>query len=107
MCHMVKLMHNRMADNGILVDSSGREIKWSYNESLEKLQRQQGLRAGNKLHEQHVQQKIKVKLAQTLSASIANAHLSGRLETTAVSGICDATVEFIRNVHRLFRLVNR
>lgn len=69
---MIKLMHNMLADKGILIDQNSREIKWSYIESLQKLQSQEGLRAGNKLHERHIQwqeQKMKVKLAvQTLSA---------------------------------------
>ena len=76
-CHMLKLMRNLLAEKKIILDEAGRQIKWSYIEELHKLQQEEGLRAGNKLHERHIEfkrQKMKVKLAaQTLSSSVANA----------------------------------
>src|ERR1700733_15498050 len=73
--------------------------------------RRQGLRAGNKLHERHVQwqqQKMKVKLAvQDLSSSVANALEFCRttLDLPQFQG-CEETVKFIRTVDRLFDLLN-
>ena len=108
---MVKLMRNMLADKRTLLDGSGREIKWAYIEFLAKLQSSEGLRAGNKLHERHIQweqQKMKVKLAvQTLSSSVADALVfcEQELKLPQFQG-CSATVDFIRTVDRLFDFLN-
>ena len=110
-CHMVKLMRNMLADKRVLLDGRGMEIKWEYIVQLEKLQSSEGLRAGNKLTERHVQweqQKMKVKLAvQTLSASVADALVFCEqvLKLPEFRG-CTATVNFIRIVDRLFDFLN-
>ena len=54
-CHMLKLVRNVLADKGVLVDHQGRSIKWSYIVELQSLQTQEGLCAGNRLHERHIQ----------------------------------------------------
>jgi DNA transposase THAP9 len=110
-CHMVKLMRNMLADKGSLLDVDNQEIKWAYIENLQALQTTEGLRAGNKLHERHVQwkqQKMKVKLAvQALSASVANAleFCQTTLDLPQFQG-CEATVKFIRTIDRLFDFLN-
>ena len=110
-CHMLKLVRNMLADKGVLVDSEGRFIKWSYIVELQSLQKQEGLHAGNRLNERHIQwqqQKMKVKLAaQTLSASVADAlcFCKDVLQLPQFEG-CDATVDFIRLIDRLFDLLN-
>ena len=110
-CHMLKLARNLLADKRTLIDSDGHEIKWEYFEALQKLQIQEGLRAGNKLHERHIQwtkQKMKVRLAaQTLSSSVADAleFCNTDLNLPAFRN-CEATVKFIRIIDRLFDLMN-
>ena len=69
------------------------------------------LRAGNKLHERHIQwtkQKMKVKLAaQTLSSSVADASQFCQQELQLEEfQDCTATVEYIRIIDRLFDLLN-
>jgi len=110
-CHMVKLMRNMLADKKVLLDENNQQIKWEYMERLESLQREEGLRAGTKLHERHIswhQQKMKVKLAaQTLSSSVADALVfcDQVLRLPQFQG-CGPTVTFIRTIDRLFDLLN-
>ena len=110
-CHMLKLLRNMLADKGILIDNEGRPIKWSYIVDLQTLQAQEGVHAGNKLHQRHIewqQQKMKVKLAaQTLSSSVADAlcFCKDVLKLPQFEG-CQATVDFIRLIDRLFDFLN-
>lgn len=110
-CHMLKLMRNLLADKKVLVDSEGQLIKWNFVEELQKVQHGEGLRAGNKLTDRHIQwmrQKMKVKLAaQTLSSSVATAMLFclNELKLPQFNG-CEATAKFIFTVDRLFDLLN-
>lgn len=110
-CHMLKLMRNALADKGVLVAPDGNEIRWDYIKSLQELQSSEGLRAGNKLHERHIQwqkQKMKVKIAaQTLSASVADAlEFCEKSLGPAEFHNCSATVEFIRTIDRMFDVLN-
>ena len=108
---MLKLARNLLADKKTIIDDKGNEIKWEFIEALNKLQSMEGLRAGNKLHERHIQwtrQKMKVKLAaQTLSSSVADAldFCNFDLKLPAFKG-SEATVLFIRTIDRLFDLMN-
>ena len=109
-CHMLKLMRNALASNGILKDDEGKSIKWEYVKELHKLQEDEGLRLGNKVRSAHIQwqkQKMKVNIAaQTLSRSVADA-----LEFLEEQGLrqfkgCSATARFIRKVDYLFDVLN-
>ena len=110
-CHMLKLMRNAFAEKGLLLSPSVDEIKWDYVKNLQALQTTEGLKAGNKLHERHVQwqkQKMKVKIAaQILSSSVADAleFCDRNLKLPEFSD-CTATVEFIRVIDRLFDVLN-
>jgi len=110
-CHMLKLMRNLLADKKVLVDTDGNFIKWSYIEELEKLQHNEGLRAGNKLTNRHInwmRQKMKVKLAaQTLSSSVAKAMLFCLNDLNLPQFVgCEATAKYIFIIDRLFDLLN-
>ena len=110
-CHMLKLMRNLLADKKALLDSDGNLIKWSYIEELHRIQKSEGLRAGNKLTDRHVgwmREKMKVSLAaQTLSSSVATAllYMKDDLKLPQFQG-CEATVKFIRIIDRLFDILN-
>ena len=110
-CHMLKLMRNLLAEKRTLSDDNGEQISWEYLVKLQQLQAQEGLKAGNKLTERHInwtKQKMKVNLAaQTLSSSVADA-----LEFCRDSlgfedfAFCGATVRFIRIIDRAFDILN-
>ena len=110
-CHMLKLMRNLLADKKVLLDGNGNFIKWAYIEELEKVQQDEGLRAGNKLTGRHInwtRQKMKVKIAaQTLSSSVAKAMLFclNDLKLPQFEG-CEATAKFISMIDRLFDFLN-
>ena len=76
-CHLLKLVRNAFSHLEVLIDKDGNEVKWSYIKALHELQEETGLRAGNKLRQDHIdwhKQKMKVNLAaQTLSTSVADA----------------------------------
>ena len=44
-----KLMGNLLVDKKVLLESEGKLIKWCYIQELEKVQHDEGLRAGNTL----------------------------------------------------------
>lgn len=52
--HMIKLVRNTYANQGILYDFKGREIKFDYINQLEQYQNKIGLRLANKLTKAHV-----------------------------------------------------
>ena len=110
-CHMLKLVRNTLAQEGILVDGSSNKIKWQYIVNLQKLQEKEGLRLANKLIAAHIQwwqQKMKVNLAaQELSSSVADAleYCANTLHLKQFEG-CEATVKFILMFDRLFDVLN-
>ena len=76
-CHMLKLLCNCLeAFKEIILNGTGK-ASWCDIVRLHKLQKYEGLRAGNRLTAAHVQfqqQKMEVRLAaQTLSSSVATA----------------------------------
>ena len=109
--HMIKLVRNSFAALGSLKDVDGERIEWRFIEELEKLQSEEGLRAGNKLRKAHLQfrkMKMKVSLAvQLLSASVASAieFCDKDLGLPQFKG-SEATVRFIRLFDRLFDWCN-
>ena len=108
-CHMLKLLRNTFATQ-ILVNKDGQNISWQYVESLHQLQVTSGLRAGNKIRKAHMEwqkQKMKVNLAaQTLSTSVADAiQFCADQKISRFEG-CEATVDFIRRIDRLFDILN-
>jgi len=104
-CHMLKLMRNMLADKGFLIDENGDEVRWEYVVKLEQLQSREGLRAGNRLTQRHInwtKQKMKVNFAaQTLSSSAADA-LEFCRDDLGLSNFenCAGTVRFIRLINR-------
>ena len=107
--HIIKLARNCLASYGKIQSTSG-VIDWKYISELEKIQNEIGLKFANKLSKKHVAFKnniIKVKLAaQVLSSSVANAiEFLREVGVEEFSG-SEATVEFIRNVDRLFDFLN-
>ena len=110
-CHMLKLLRNLLATKHVLRDENGAAIRWEYVEHLEKIQTQEGLRAGNRLTERHIKwtkQKMKVNIAaQTLSSSVADA-LEFCRDDLAMDAFadCAATVRYIRIIDRVFDLLN-
>jgi len=110
-CHMLKLMRNCLAPNGIQKDDQGAKINWNYIEQLHKLQEAEGLRLGNKLKAAHMmwtKQKMKVNLAaQTLSASDADAIEFCREKLRLYQFVgSEATVRYLRVIDRLFDILN-
>ena len=53
-CHMIKLVRNTLGHGHVLVDSDEGRISWDFIVSLEKLQREEGLKLGNKLTRNHI-----------------------------------------------------
>ena len=110
-CHMLKNARNCLGNLKILKNSSGGIIKWEYINSLHELQVKVGLNLANKLNSTHIQwsnHKMKVKVAaQTLSSSVADAldFLENVARVPEFQG-CGPTVEFIRNVDKLFDFLN-
>ena len=97
-CHMLKLTRNMFQVYSPLMSHDG-FISWSVIERLNDIQKEEGLRAANKITDKHVyfqNQKMKVSLAaQTLSRSVADA-----LQFMKDSGHedfkdCHATIKFI------------
>jgi DNA transposase THAP9 len=75
LCHMIKLIRNTLGDCEIIGTANGEKILWYYIQQLYKLQRDEGITAGNKLTKKHIHyknNKMNVKLAmQTLSESVS------------------------------------
>lgn len=110
-CHMIKLLRNVLGDYPFLLDENNKKICWKYVEELYKLQKEEGLRCGNRLKKKHIQwrkMKMKVNLAtQIFSKSVADSMEICRdqleLKEFAES---DATVRFFRIVNDWFDLCN-
>ena len=110
-CHMLKLARNALAHLGSIVDCENNIIKWKLFSSLNEIQECEGFHLANKFSSRHLQfqkHKMNVQLAaQTLSASVANAleflDKSMKLKEFQNS---TGTVNFIRQVDRLFDILN-
>ena len=53
--HMLKLMRNTLASNGILKDGKGGYIKWEHIKEIHKLKEEEQLKLANELHNAHIQ----------------------------------------------------
>lgn len=108
-CHMLKLARSSLADKRIIQSNIG-DIKWQYISSLNAFQNELGLKFANKLSSQHINYKnsiMKVKLAaQTLSSGVADAiqYLQQKGEPSFQNS--DATIYFIRQIDRIFDILN-
>lgn len=79
MVHMAKLIRNTLGEWGALKNGKGEQICWEYLKKLHELQKQEGLKAANKLTAKHINfsnNKMSVKLAlQVFSRSVYNSFL--------------------------------
>ena len=108
-CHMLKLARNTLGKFKQL--KCGDEIiDWNYIVLLNNYQERLGLKFANKLSKTHVyykNNKMKVKLAaQTLSSSVADALEMLRDAGKPQFKNCGATIQFIRNIDKLFDFLN-
>ena len=75
-CHMLQLARNTLADKGTIVSKQG-IIDFKYIKRLNNLQKEQVLKFGNKLSDDHIlyeNQKMNLKIAaQMLSAGVPHA----------------------------------
>ena len=109
-CHLLKNARNALCDLGMMIDGHGRPIKWEYIKSLHELQLEEGLKFANKMSTSHMQwkrHKMNVKIAaQTLSSSVADAiEYLMHCNLPSFAG-AEGTICFIRNIDRLFDLLN-
>lgn len=108
-CHMIKLARSALAEKKVfkLVDGI---IKWQYINDLNDIQNNIGFKFANKLTSQHIHFRnsvMKVRLAtQVLSSGVANAieYLQNKGEKQFQNS--EATVYFIRQIDRLFDILN-
>jgi len=110
-CHMLKLIRNAFASNGILWDNNGQIICWKYLESLVYLQEKEGLHASTKIRRRHLnwqKEKMKVSIAaQVFSTSVANALIFCEQDLHLPEFIgCGATANFCLQINNIFDLLN-
>lgn len=110
-CHMLKLLRNCLSDLGVFINRTNQQIRWDYIKQLYDLQEENMFTLANKLSKSHLQwkrQQMRVKLAaQTLSNSVAEALLFLKEELRLPQfQDCEATVNFIKMVDRLFDILN-
>lgn len=109
-CHMLKLCRNTIGDFELLYNSKSNVIKWDLLKRLCNLQEVEGLQAGNKLNQRHIEyqnEKMNVKFgAQTLSNSVASALLA--CKEIGLPGFLNVedTAEFCNNINDYFDILN-
>ncbi|KAK9727484.1 hypothetical protein QE152_g19146 [Popillia japonica] len=107
-CHMMKLARNRFAERN-LVSEKG-PIRRIFVAKLNDLQEKDEMKFGNNLSSRHILYKnkiMKVRLAvQALSSSMADAIEYLRQTGHADFQNSESTVEFIRNIDRMFDMLN-
>lgn len=108
-CHMIKLVRNRLSAKEVLIDDKGNEIKWQYFVDLVRM-KDSGFALTHKMTRAHIdwrRNKMKVDLAvQTLSASTANSMellMNKGLPQFAGAG---PTIEFTRVWNTVFDIHN-
>lgn len=109
-CHLLKLVRNSLADKKCFkhIDNDGL-VQWKFIIDLNNFQNDIGLKFANKLTSQHIHYRnsiMKVKLAaQSLSSGVADAieYLQKKGEIFQKS---ESTVYFIRQIDRLFDILN-
>ena len=108
---MLKLASNALGNLGSFKTSPGESISWRYMTILSVLQDKEGFHLANKLNSEHInweKHEMKVKLPpQTFSSFVADALEFLKTDINLESfQCCDATIEFIRNIDRLFDFLN-
>lgn len=108
-CHMIKLIRNRLASKGILIDYEGNKIYWQYFVDLVQ-KNDHGYCLTHKMSKKHIEwwhKKMKVDLAvETLSESTASSiEFLLRKNIPEFVG-AEATIKFIRVWNRLFDIFN-
>jgi len=109
-CHMIKLLRNALAMYKSFELPGKGTISWDYVEKLQNVQKADGLRAANKLTDDHLhfeQAKMKVRLAvQVFSQSVATS--LDFMRSIGQTGFenSEATADFIRLCDRLFDSLN-
>lgn len=109
-CHMLKLVRNTLGDKQVLIDGSGRFVKWEFIKKLYELQFSEGLHAGTKLTKKHVyfqENRMSVRLAaQTFSLSVYNAfRFVNELQIPGFENSM-ATAEFCLVFNNIFDMLN-
>ncbi|KAE9521578.1 hypothetical protein AGLY_018042 [Aphis glycines] len=108
-CHMLKLARNCLADKGAFKVNNSL-IQWQYIMALNNLQNNIGLKFANKLTSQHLNFRnsiMKVKLAaQSLSSGVADAIEYLQKNSNVEFLNSESTVYFIRQIDRLFDILN-
>ena len=109
-CHMIKLVRNMMSVYRCFKLPGVGIVDWAYIERLMEMQKVEKLSAGNKGGGRHINyqnEKMKVSLAvQVLSSSVADAlEFARQLGKLEFQG-CEATVQFIRTIDRVFDILN-
>lgn len=108
-CHMLKLIRNRLSTKEVLYESNDNEIRWEYFVDLVRM-RDRGFELTHKMSQKHIEwQKRKMKVdiaAQTLSASTANS-----IEILMENGLPEFqdagyTIKFTRMFNSLFDVMN-
>ena len=108
-CHMAKFARNALGDLRIIRSPDEENISWDYFVEVHNLQQTEGLNLANRLNSDHnawKRHKMKVRLAvQTFSSSVADAMEFLQCEYPKFQN-CSSTIEFIRNIDRLFDFLN-
>lgn len=106
--HMLKLARNCFASKKIQVD--GKFIRWELVESLENVQRVEGLNLGNKIKTTHLNWKAD-KMCVRLAAETLNESVADSIEQLCKDGRPEfedsyVTTQFIRIINNLFDIMN-
>ena len=78
--HMVKLIRNTVCDYKVLIWPNRGNVKWEYIEKLHSLQDEHGLRAANKLSNQHINYKKKIMKVSLAVQTIASRSVAVALQ---------------------------
>ncbi|KAK6167152.1 hypothetical protein SNE40_021247 [Patella caerulea] len=108
-CHLLKNFRGALHSLQQLQEEIIGTAKWSDIKRLEELQRNEGLRAANKLTKKHIEftnRKMNVKLAvQVLSNSVAKS-LQFASSVCEDFGSCQGTINLVAMVDRMFDIFN-
>lgn len=108
-CHMIKLIRNRLSAKEVLFDCNGKEIRWEYFVDLVRMN-DRGFALTHKMNQSHIEwrsKKMKVNIAvQTLSGSTADS-----MELLMNHGVAEFhgaefTIKFVRIVNSIFDVFN-
>lgn len=109
-CHMIKLVRNSFQTSGGFKDNEGKSVKWSHLVKLNELQEKEHLHLANKLRRKHILFRnniMKVRLAtQLMSNSVAEALRFCSQQNIPDFTDVDGTVTFLKNMNKLFDILN-